>query len=232
MRARLEDKRKAIELRKKGQSYREIQKIIPVSKGLLSRWLAYLDLSPSEEALLKSRIREIQDRGRIRSLISNRSRRIERERIVIDEAKKIFEKEKSNPLFLTGVLLYWAEGAKSIGDFQFINSDPEMILIMYHWIEKFLVPKEKIKVRIFIHDIPGYETVHKFWSKKLDLEPYLFQKTIYKPTTHRIKKDPHYKGCVRLTVGGVRYLRLMKAWQRCFIEYYGKALFSARSSIG
>lgn len=223
MKARLEDKNRAIELRRQGLSYKEIQSVIPVSKGLLSGWFEYLELTPEEEQRLKLKIKERKDRGRISSLISNRARRIERERIVIKEAEGLFSKYKKDIFFITGVLLYWAEGAKKTTDFQFINSDPDMVFLMYKWILKYIpTSKEKIKPRLFIHDVPGYETALDFWSKNLGIEPYLFQKTIYKPTRHTVKKNPHYKGCVRLTVVGVRYVRLMKAWQKLFIEYYGK----------
>jgi hypothetical protein len=225
MKARLEDKKRAIELRKKGLSYKEIQQQVNVSKSLLSGWFKYLDISEHELAFLKSRIKERQDKGRISSSISNRNRRISREVIVFEDAKRLFQEYRYDRLFLIGVSLYWAEGSKRTGEFQFINSDPQMVSFMYAWINKFMnIDKNLIKRRLFIHRIPGYENINLFWAQVLNIKPDSFEKTIYKPTQHSIKKNPNYKGCLRLSISGIYHLRLIKAWQKLLIQYYCNVL--------
>lgn len=225
MKARLEDKNKAIELRKKGLSYKEIQQQIPVSKSLLSGWFAYLDLSDDEEKYLKSHIKDRKDRGRIQSTISNRNRRINREMVAFEDAKVSFNKFKEQPGFLIGVALYWAEGSKRTGEFQFINSDPDMVVFMQRWIKKFINNQgDVIKYRLFIHNIPGYENIHQFWAQKLGIGLESFEKTIYKPTLYGTKKNPNYKGCLRLSVSGIYHLRVIKAWQKLLIQYYDSIL--------
>lgn len=225
MKARLQDKKLAIELRKKGFSYKEIQEQVPVSKSLLSGWFEHLDLTKDEEEYLKSRMEDRKDRGRISSTISNRNRRIEREVVAFEAAKTLFDKQKNYSDFLVGVALYWAEGSKRTGEFQFINSDPEMITFMYAWIKKYLnIDKNNIKIRLFIHKIPGYENIDLFWANILNTQPDLFEKTIYKPTQHTVKKNPNYKGCLRLSIGGIYHLRVVKAWQKLLIQYYGRVL--------
>jgi hypothetical protein len=225
MKARPEDKKKAIELRKKGFSYKEIQQHVKVSKSLLSGWFESLPLTEDEEAFLKTRMKERQDKGRIASMLSNRNRRVTREITAFEDAKNIFDKHKNEWLFLLGIALYWAEGSKRTGCFQFINSDPDMISFMFKWIQKYMgVDKKKIKCRLFIHEIPGYEHSEQFWQKTLAIEPQSFQKTIYKPTPHAIKKNPNYKGCLRLEFGGIYELRMIKAWQKLLIQYYSRVL--------
>ena len=225
MKARLEDKFKAIELRKKGLSYKEIQQQIPVSKGLLSGWLKYIKLSREEEEFLKNKIKEKQDAGRIKTMFTNRARRMAREKIAESDAEVIFKKNMFDPAFLIGVALYWAEGGKRSGGFQFVNSDPEMIFFMYKWIQKiFNISRENIKCRLYIHDIPGYENCESNWANKLEIEPQSLQKTIYKKTRHVIKKNPDYQGCFRLNVDRIYVLRLMKAWQKLLITYYGASV--------
>lgn len=225
MKARLQDKKLAIELRKQGFSYKEIQEQVPVSKSLLSGWFKHLDLTKDEEEYLKSRMEDRKDKGRISSTISNRNRRIEREVVAFEAAKTLFDKHKNHSDFLVGVALYWAEGSKRTGEFQFINSDPEMITFMYAWIQKYLdIDKDDIKIRLFIHKIPGYENIDLFWANILSTQPDLFEKTIYKPTQHSIKKNPNYKGCLRLSISGIYHLRVVKAWQKLLIQYYGRVL--------
>lgn len=221
MKARLEEKKLAIELRKKGLSYKEIQIQVPVSKSLLSGWFEYIELTTDEENFIKSRIKERQDKGRISSMISNRNRRIQREVVAFEDAKKLFDLYRNEPTFLTGVALYWAEGSKRTGEFQFINSDPDMITFMYKWIQTFMcISRDAIKCRLFIHDIPGYENSKLFWSQILEIGSDKFEKTIYKPTRHSIKKNPNYKGCLRLSFSGVYFLRIVKAWQKLLVQYY------------
>lgn len=222
MKARLEDKKLAIELRKKGLSYGEIQEQIKVSRSLLSGWFKYLKFTQEEEDYLKSRIKDRRDKGRIRSTISNRNRRIAREVVAFEYAKKMFDVYKKQSFFLTGVALYWAEGSKRTGEFQFINSDPDMVVFMYKWMNKFMNIDDKfdVKFRLFIHKIPGYENCHQFWSQKLGIKMDCFEKTIYKPTQHTIKKNPNYKGCLRLSVPGIHGLRVIKAWQKLLVQYY------------
>lgn len=224
MKARLEDRNKAIELRRLGKSYREIQGVIRVSRGLLSGWLKDLPLNAEEASQLARRIEERRHRGRLSAKIASQARKIERERQAFKEAERLFVRYRKDPMFLLGVTLYWAEGARDGQSFRFMNADPDMILIMRRWVERYLgVSREKILARLFIHNIPGYETVPGFWLKNLGLGDHQLKVSHYTAKNKVIRKGPGYKGCVRLTIHGVRYLRLMKAWQTLVIQYYGKA---------
>lgn len=225
MKARLEDKNRAIELRRTGLSYREIQKTIPVSKGLLSGWFKGIVLTENEKNILQTSAAERLRRNRMRALINNQSRRIERERLLGKEAERLFMKHRRNPLFLTGITLYWAHGSILSTGFSFINADPDMIFIMNKWVRYFLsVPKEKIKITVYSHKIPGYDTFLDFWVKNLDLEPQNCKQVEYATPIKSLKKrNPFYKGSVKLFVTRIRYERLMKAWQKLFIQYYGEA---------
>jgi len=225
MKSRLEEKYKAIELRKRGLSYKEIQKIVPASKSLLSGWFKYLSLTENELDFLKSRILERQNIGRINAALSNRNRRIEREVKNLELSRKSFEVYKNDPIFIIGVSLYWAEGSKRTGNFQFINSDGEMILFIYKWIQKYLqIDKTNIKCRLFTHKIQGYEQNIDYWSNILELDKNKFQKTIFKPTAHSVKKNPNYNGCLRIELGKIDHLRTMTNWRKLLYENYGNLL--------
>ncbi len=221
MKSRLDDRRKAIELRKTGLSYKEIQEIISVSKGVLSGWFKHLDFSVNEITLLAKNNQDRQYKGRLKASITNRRKRLDREGAVFIRAEEDFAQLKNDSMFLVGVALYWAEGSKRTGEFQFINSDPNMIVFMYSWIQKYLsTDKKLIKARLFTHKIEDYEEHLPFWSQILGREPSSFDKTIFKPTIHKVKKNPNYKGCLRLTVASIDKLRMMGAWQKLLIRYY------------
>lgn len=221
MKARLEEKNQAIELRKQGLSYSEIQKIIPVSKGLLSNWFNNLTLSPDQEKSLHSNLIDRSGRGRINSILVNRRAKLNREIVAFEDAKKIFVDMKSDPTFLIGVTLYWAEGSKKFDFFQFINSDPDMVVFMYSWIQKYLkIDRERIKCRIFTNKVIGYDNIELFWASKLAIQQHILRKTVYKSTRYSHRKNPDYKGCMRLSINSVYIQRLMRAWQKLLIQYY------------
>jgi len=170
-------------------------------------------------------IKKNQDAGRLKTMFANRSRRLAREKIAESDAEVLFKKYMIDPAFIIGIALYWAEGGKKSGCFQFVNSDQDMILFMYKWIQKFLnIQTNEIKCRLYIHAIPGYKDSEKNWSKKLGIEPQILQKTIYKKTRYVVKKNPEYQGCFRLNIGRIYTLRLMKAWQKLLITYYGASV--------
>ena len=127
-------------------------------------------------------------------------------------------------LFLVGVALYWAEGAKRSNSFQFMNSDPEMIQTFVLWLESILgIDRKSVNYRLFIHKLYAHENCEKFWSDFLGVSLKNFKKTIYKPTSKLIKKRPSYKGCLRVEVTKSSKLLLkMKVWQNMLAREYVK----------
>lgn len=221
MTARLIEKNKAIELRKQGMTYSEITQIVPVSRGLLSYWFKDLEFSREEKEGIAKRLVDRRGKGMLKSAATNRQSRLNREIVAFEDAKKIFKEMQTDHRFLIGITLYWAEGAKRHNNFQFVNSDPDMVVFMYNWIQKYLkVDSDRIKCRLFIHRVPGYENIEMFWAGKLGVNPSLFHRTIYKPTKRIIKKNPDYKGCMCLYITDVYVFRLMRAWQKLLIQYY------------
>lgn len=203
MKARLKDKYRAIELRKKGFTYKDIMKEIPVSKSLLSGWFRFLELSPEEEKELEKRAQENRDNGNSRAAISNRRKRIEREKIALEEAKKIFQNFKNEPNFVLGIGLYWAEGSKRSSGVQFMNSDPQMIRFMIFWLKKYMnIPEKEIFLRIYTHEDFKLEKYEEFWENEIKFPRTQFKKTIYKSNQRHgvFKKNPFYKGCARIEI--------------------------------
>lgn len=223
MKSKLELKFEAIELRKKGLSYKQIMEKLPVLKSSLSGWFKYLKFSEIELEKMRELAKNGVKTGQINASLSNRARRLERESLASTKASELFEKNKDNHLFIIGIALYWAEGSKRTGEFQFINSDADMIMFINDWIKLFM-PKEKVKYRLFTHKIFEPDNLEEFWAEKLKVEPETFEKTIYKTTLHGIKKNPDYKGCLRISLSGINTLRTMKTWQKLFIMYYSSKL--------
>lgn len=221
MKRLVQERNKAIELRRLGYSYKDILKYVPVAKSSLSLWLNGISLTQDELELLKRRVVEQGKNGRVKSGLVNSLRKSEREKRVYEVAKTEFQENIRNKFFFVGVALYWAEGAKKNHCFQFVNSDPDMIMLMVNWVEKFLnVSRNGLKYRLFIHRPYENERCEEFWGKIIGVPHQNFQKTIFKPTPHLVKRNPMYKGCFRVGIGGIDTLRKMIAWQKLLIKYY------------
>lgn len=222
MQAKVQEKNKAIKLRKKGYSYKDILREVPVAKSTLSNWLKDLPLTKREKEYLKTRRNKNISRGRIKAATANRENRIERDKQLFQNAKEEFSKFEESAFFQTGVALYWAEGSKKSHSFQFINSDADMIKLMINWIEEFLkTPKENLSYRLYIHKPYAHENCEEYWSDVVGVSSSIFKKTIYKPTRHLHKKNPAYKGCLRITIPkGKKILIKMIAWQNSLIDKY------------
>jgi transcriptional regulator with XRE-family HTH domain len=227
MRPRVQEVQKAIELRKKGYSYKDIMAEVTLSKSTLSNYLKDLPLTEDEKKYLKSRTDGNISRGRIKASSANHMRRVVRDGFLFKEAREEFIRLSKEKFFHIGIALYWAEGAKRNTSFAFINSDVEMISMMASWIEQFLlVPRKDIYARLYTHKPFASENSEEYWAQVSGIPIKNFKKTIYKPTGKLVKKRPNYRGCLRIELGKVVYLRKLIYWQKMLVEYYKKQGYS------
>lgn len=224
MKALVQEKEKAIALRKKGYSYKEILAQVPVAKSSLSLWLADLPLTKDEKFVLKERKNANISHGRIKAASELRKRRLERETVWLQEARQTFEMFKDEHLFNIGLALYWAEGAKRVNQWSFMNSDAEMITAMILWLSKYAdIDRDNLFFRLYIHKPYAHENCEDWWTKALKVNQRQFVKTIYKPTQLGVKKRPNYKGCLKIEVRKSKGLLCkMKFWQKMLVEYHLK----------
>lgn len=214
MKIRLEEKKRAIELRIQGKTYREILSLIPnLSKSTLSGWLRNVKLTNEQEEKLRKNIERITYNAKVKSAWLKREEKLKRIERIFEEAEREYSLLSKNPLFLIGVILYWAEGSKKSEIFQFSNSDPDAIKAMIKWLTEICkIPKEEIKIRVYIHKVYAHEKCEEFWSQITGIPLSRFYKTIYKPTPHKLKKNPNYKGCVQIRVLKTEFFWKVMGW--------------------
>jgi hypothetical protein len=200
-------KNKAITLRREGNTYSEIMKVIPVAKSTLSEWLRDVGIS-------KRQIQFFSEKKRLASLkggLARRNQRIDTFNRITGKAEKEIGKISKRELWLLGIALYWAEGSKEKearpgSGVIFINSDVEMIVLFLKWLFEIChVSKEEIRCEIYLHDSYKYEVARfqKFWSEKTGLSLGYFN-TIYfkrnKINTKRKNIGDLYNGQLRVKV--------------------------------
>lgn len=209
---KLEEKLKATKWRKKGMSYKEILQKISVSKSTLSLWLRDIPLSKEQQQQLLNK----KQQGANRGAKKRQEDRIEKTKIIIKAAEKEAREMYNNPLFLIGLVLYWAEGDKSdiIEQVKFTNSDPILVKLMMKWFLLIChIPKEKIRINIHIHTLHCRKNIEEYWSKITNIPLTQFYKTQIKPTTLRQRRNHLYNGTCAITILSRELFRKIKGWK-------------------
>jgi hypothetical protein len=219
--ARTREKILAIQMRRSGNSYSDIRRKIPrLSKSTLSNWLRDLELSTEEKILVNQASQIGRDRSRLAAAKTNRFARLERTKKSESLAESQFIDFMKHPLFITGLSLYWAEGAKKSSGAEIINSDYRILKIAILWTESFLgINRNELKTRLYIHRQYAHENLEAYWIKILGLKPEQLKQTIFKKTEFEFKKNQDYKGCLRIHLGGVDALRKIFQWQKMLAQY-------------
>ncbi|MFI5757527.1 hypothetical protein [Streptomyces sp. NPDC051569] len=225
-RAKDDQREKARELRLKGLTYDRIQLELGCSKSSISLWVRDLPKPPKrtpEEA----------------SAISKRGweptmKRREAER---REAKEQAEREigvmTDRELFVAGVALYWAEGAKSKPHHpqervSFINSDPEVIETFLAWLDLVDVDRGRLRFQIQIHESADVTASEHFWAGVVGIDVTALSKTTLKrhnPKTNRKNIGDSYHGCLN-----IRVLQSADLYRRIEGWWYGIVGAASRAS--
>ena len=197
MDAKREMRQKAVKLRKKGLSYNEIRKFVPVSKSSLSLWLKDVRLSSKHRARLYTKQIAILALG----APSQRERRKKEIEKIVSEAKLEIQFPLSAETYrFLGAALYWAEGSKT-KNFEITNSDPMMVAFMTKWFsDTFKVPIKTFKAHLNIYSQQNEDQLKRFWSNLIGLPLENFGKTFVKPANKNFKKNNLYYGTIKVRV--------------------------------
>ena len=215
---KLEEKWKAIDLRKKGLSYTEILAKMDVSKSTLSQWLREIELTTEQQSRLHSKM------DRVRYDIAKRkvAKRISSTDKIIQQAKKEVRQLSKNPLFFTGLALYWAEGAKSMAEkVKLANSDEKMISLSMRWFREICrVPENKFRVHIHMHNLHTRKDIIDYWSKITKIPLSQFYRPYIKPTSLGQRRNILYNGTCSIMIHDKYLFRRILGWKLGMQEYY------------
>ncbi|MFE0486510.1 hypothetical protein [Streptomyces griseoaurantiacus] len=189
-------------LRLQGWTYDRIEAELGCSKSSVSLWVRDLPRpqrrASSEQARLAAQKRwehELAVRETERSQVKETARQ---------QIGSVTDRE----LFLIGVGLYWAEGAKDKTYARreyvlFVNSDPGMIGLFLAWLRLLGVEEERLRFRVMIHESADVEGAERYWADLVGTDPSRFDKTTLKrhnPKTVRKNVGENYRGCLVISV--------------------------------
>ena len=167
-----ETKRLAIDLRKKGYSYSEIQNFVSVPKSTLGVWIKKLKLTPLQlERVRQKRILGSKRGAQIKSLRTQEA--IEK---VMRQSSHDIKTISTRELWLLGIMLYWkqlseADVKKGV---RFTSSDPFLIRFFLRWLFQIgKLTKKEIALDLFLHDNQKkkLDVIKKYWSRITHFSP-------------------------------------------------------------
>lgn len=168
----------AISFRKRGFSYSEIAKICAVSTSTVHSWLAHESFS---QAITDSNKKRAAVDNKVRIALVNKARRTERAtqyEKVLRLAETEFKNYFNSPLFIAGLMLYYAQGdTNSTGTIRLSTTKPESHTLFLQFACAYLGLERK-SVRFWLHLYPTHDEVRcmRHWVKKTGLSAGQFYK--------------------------------------------------------
>jgi hypothetical protein len=122
--------------------------------------------------------------------------------LVKKEAVELFEKYKNDPLFLSGIVLYWAEGTRLNKNYRkyqlaFTSSDSNLLIYYCKFLEKFFKNVEISDWRpgLYLYpDIKPKQTL-SYWSRILKIPTKQFIKPQILSGNNSVRKKLRFGTC-------------------------------------
>jgi hypothetical protein len=217
----------AIDLRKRGSSYSEIENSISIPKSTLAYWLKDVILTPEQKQKLQEKRKKVAQTNS-QKRISGIYRKIEEiKKSSVENIKNISKRE----FWLMGIMLYWREGLLSNNEndlrkgVRFTSSNPRFIRLFLKWLREVgKIEKTEIEFDIFanrdkkklIKDIISHWSKITKFSKNKFSHIYYQKSAIkgYKIKRSRISKSSNF-GFIRIRVRASSMLaRQIAGWMK------------------
>ena len=215
-RAKDDLREKARQLREQGWTYNQSQAELGCSKSSVSLWVR--DLAAPEPRCTPEEQRARMNAGLARLNTSRDQERQATKRAAAAAVGKMSDRE----LFLVGVGLYWAEGAKDKPydrreSVTFVNSDPGMVQVYLAWLDLLGIERERLRFNVMIHENADVAAAEEYWAALVGADRSAFNKTTLKrhnPRTIRKNVGDSYRGClvVKVLKGADLYRRIEGSW--------------------
>lgn len=220
---RIEDRRRAIEFRRHGETYSDIRKKLKIAKSTLSDWLSKYPLTKEQLRLLAERREEKKKIAIEKYRMTRREKREKRLKDVYDKEQRYWNKLNKRELKLAGIFLYWGEGNKRMnGPLALNNTDPYVLKFALYWISNSLkVPKNKIKIDLHLYGDMNIQKEMKYWSSELNMPLAQFRKPYIKQSKRvDIDQKGFGHGTCGLVVSNIRLKEKIMMGIKAIADYY------------
>ena len=220
-------KPKAISLRKKGKSIRDIEILLGIPRSTLSGWLKNTKLSTTQCKLLKIKHQKDLVKARKLAVIWHNKQKLNRLKFAENEAEKTLKNIKNSKEIteLALAFLYMGEGFKKSPRTGMGNSDPLLLKFFLRiMLNVYKINLEKIRFDLHIRADQNPELIKKYWANELKVPLKNFKSiSIDKRTIGKITyKD--YKGVCVIDCGNIAIQRKLVYIGKKFCEKTIKAM--------
>lgn len=202
--SKLKLKKEAVELRKQGKTYSEIQHALGknISKSTLSSWCSKIKLQKNHQRRIKKIILSNAERARDVALVANRVKREKFLKSIIDRNKHIaLSLKNKDTAKIALAMLYLSEGSKNKKSaLMFGNSNPSIINLFLHLLRYcYNIDGSKFRCTLQCRADQDIKKLEEFWSRVTKIKLSQFYKARIDPRTiGKASINPNYKGVCRI----------------------------------
>jgi len=183
-----------IDLRKSGQSIRDVESELNIPSSSLSGWFKDVELTKSQKKILEQRHQKALIKARIEAVKWHNAQKADRISYAKNEAEKslkITDIKNKQILEASLAMLYLAEGFKKTDTLGIGNSDPLILKFFIKAVkELYGLERSKIKCELHLRADQNPKEIQRFWSKELDIPLINFTSV---SVDNRTKGRPTYK---------------------------------------
>jgi hypothetical protein len=198
------ERRQARRLRMGGGTYDEIATELGVSKASLSLWLRDLPVPERVRERRAQHLRAMRGRGGGMTRERARERMLSRQARAEASIGSVLHRD----LFVIGVALYWAEGAKDKpwrrqGNVQFTNSDVDVVAVYLAWLDLLGIRDDERVYTLSIHESADVAAQERWWQDTLALPAANFRRAVIKrhnAKPRRYNTQETYHGCLVINI--------------------------------
>lgn len=203
-------KHEAVALRRKGNSIKDVEKILGIPRSTLSGWLHSVSLTKKQRIKLDQRRKLALVNARteaVRWHNAQKRNRLEKVAQIGTEILKGISKDAMT-LELALAFLYLGEGAKTNDQTALGSSDPRIAKFFVGCLRKiYNIPIENIRCYLHLRADQNPGKMRRYWSRELKLPSVNFGKASIDKRTEGKPTYPHYKGVCLITCGKVEIQR-------------------------
>ena len=205
------------DLRRLALSYGEIMDFIPVKKSTLATWCRDVNLTDLQIEAIKDRKAQVPGIP-----VDTQWKRRHEIQELREVARSLVPELAIDPLWVAGLVLYWAEGAKSGGDVRLANTDPRALRLFVQWIRTYINPSAEFSLRLHLHEGNDEEAARIYWQTETGLSEANFHKTFIKPAGTGHRKNHLKQGICTVTVRrGADPWNIIMEWIDATAEQFG-----------
>lgn len=202
--AKSELKLRAQQLRKSGKSIGDIAFSLCVSRSAVSLWCNGIKLSKEQENALEEKMRAGSYKGRLIGAATQRQKKLDKMEYYRKNAEKRVCDLSEKDLLMSFLGLYLGEGAKSGNCFQFVNSNPDIIIFCINVLRcVFNISPSKIYCNILLNELykDRQIEIEKKWSDITRIPKDQFRKTVLiKSRNKKLYNNDSYLGTFMLRI--------------------------------